>query len=434
MVATANKHIMVIGETATPGFQLISDHDLTVACPAMDKLTSALPDYTGRIWFVSFNGWVGTLDLGSGTIHCVDLAPVEAGHLPTGKTTAEIENSFAIEPDRSGVYIASETAMYRFDALMSGAPAITWQKYYDRVDVNKPGQVDTGSGTTPTLMGSDLVSITDNADPMDIVVYSRSDGTLMCKQPVFNTDAFKLPAGSAVNYASDSENSLIGTDTSMVVENNYGYSSPTATSGGAVTYPGLERVDMDSGGGCHALWTSMERAPRWCRSCRWPTGCCTRTPSRRTPGLLHPIPRRAPTRGFSPRWTSAPARRCGRGWPGWASATTTTTPRSPSARMARRTSGCWVGWPSSLTGLSSRQVAVSREAAAGTRPGAASPGHLNRLPCPVPGAGPPLGAAARERARRGRASPGRAPVPCRPARPAFRYDELGTSSATSIAN
>ncbi len=261
VVAAANKHIMVIGETATPGFQLISDHDLTVACPAMDKLTSALPDYTGRIWFVSFNGWVGTLDLGSGTIHCMDLAPVEAGHLPTGKTTAEIENSFAIEPGKSGVYIASETAMYRFDALQSGAPAITWQKYYDRVDVNKPGQVDTGSGTTPTLMGSDLVSIADNADPMDIVVYRRSDGTRVCKQPVFNTDAFKLPAGSVVTYASDSENSLIGTDTSMVVENNYGYSGPTSTSGGAVTYPGLERVDMDPGGGCHALWTSMERAP-----------------------------------------------------------------------------------------------------------------------------------------------------------------------------
>ena len=261
VVATANNHIMVIGETATPGFQLLSDQDLTVACPAMDKLTSALPDSTGRVWFVSFNGWVGTLDMGSGTIQCLNLAPVEAGHLPAGKTTAEIENSFAMEPNKSGVYIASETAMYRFDPAPSGAPAITWQKYYDRVDVNKPGQVDTGSGTTPTLMGSDLVSITDNADPMNVVVYNRSDGTRVCKQPVFNTDAFKAPAGSGVVYASDTDNSLVGTDSSMIVENNYGYSGPTATSGGGVTFPGLSRVDLDPGGGCHTVWTSMERAP-----------------------------------------------------------------------------------------------------------------------------------------------------------------------------
>ena len=261
VVATANRHIMVIGETAGPAFSLIADHDLSVACPAMDKLTSALPDNTGKVWFVSFNGWVGTLDLGNGVIHCINLAPGESGHLPAGKSTAEIENSFAVEPDRSGVYIASETAMYRFDLAPSGAPAVSWQKFYDRVDVNKPGQVDEGTGTTPTLMGSDLVSITDNADPMNVVVYRRSDGGRVCKQPVFNTAPFRLPSGSAVNYASDTDNSLVGTDTSMIVENNYGYSGPTATSGGAVTSPGLSRVDLDPGGGCHTVWTSMERSP-----------------------------------------------------------------------------------------------------------------------------------------------------------------------------
>jgi hypothetical protein len=213
------------------------------------------------MWFVSFNGWVGTLDPANGTVHCLDLAPLEAGHLPAGKATAEIENSFAVEPTRTGVYIVSETAMYRFDPTPAGAPRVSWQRFYSRTDVHKPGQVDAGSGTTPTLMGPDLLSITDNADPMNIVVYRRSSGAVVCTQPVFNTDAFKLPAGSASKYAGATDNSLIGTESSMVVENNYGYSGPTAVSGGGVTYPGIERVDVSRSGGCQVRWLSLERAP-----------------------------------------------------------------------------------------------------------------------------------------------------------------------------
>jgi hypothetical protein len=261
VIPTTTRHVFVIAETAGPAFRQVADYDLTGGCPQTDKITSALPDSGGRLWFASFNGWVGTVDPATGVVRCLNLAPLEAGHLPAGKTTAEIENSFAVDPLTGGVYIVSETAMYRFAATSIGAPNVVWQRFYDRTNVQKPGQVDAGSGTTPTLMGANLVAITDNADPMDIVVYRRSDGARVCKQPVFNTTPFKLPAGSASMYASDTENSLIGTSTSMIVENNYGYSGPAATSGGAVTYPGLERVDVNALGGCHTVWLSMERAP-----------------------------------------------------------------------------------------------------------------------------------------------------------------------------
>jgi hypothetical protein len=124
---------------------------------------------------------------------------------------------------------------------------------YPSSGVVKPGQFSAGSGTTPTLMGPDHVAITDNADPMDVVVYRRGrqlDGDrLVCLQPVF------------AQGASDTENSLIATGTSMIVENNYGYTGPIATQGGGVTTPGLERVDLDAGGGCHRVWHSDERAP-----------------------------------------------------------------------------------------------------------------------------------------------------------------------------
>jgi hypothetical protein len=98
-------------------------------------------------------------------------------------------------------------------------------------------------------MGADLVAIADNADPMNVLVYRRGSGALICRQPVF------------AKGASATDQSLIGTGRSLVVENNYGYSGPPATQGGKTTSPGLERVDLDAGGGCHTAWRSAERAP-----------------------------------------------------------------------------------------------------------------------------------------------------------------------------
>jgi len=243
VIGTTTRHLYVIGETGgadNPGFALLHDYDLTGVVPSGDKLTSALPDWSGRYWFVSFNGVVGTVDPGTGAIKSLD-------------THEEIENSFAVGED-GGVYIATIAALYRFDADATGAPAVSWREVYANSGIHKPGQVDAGTGTTPTLMGSQYVSITDNADPMDVVVYRRDrafSGTrLVCSVPVFSAGA------------SDTENSLIGTDRAMVVENNYGYTDPTVTENGKSTAPGIWRVDIDPDGrGCHVVWCSNERSP-----------------------------------------------------------------------------------------------------------------------------------------------------------------------------
>jgi hypothetical protein len=129
---------------------------------------------------------------------------------------------------------------------------VSWREVYPNSGIHKPGQSDAGSGTTPTLMGRNWVTITDNADPMDVLVYKRgldvSGSRLVCSQPVFQ------PGASATDQ------SLNATDHSIVAENNYGYSGPTATMNGGVTAPGLTRVDV-VGGRCRAVWTSQERAP-----------------------------------------------------------------------------------------------------------------------------------------------------------------------------
>lgn len=234
---TNDRHLYVIGETDGPGFQLQSDYDLSGVVPSGDKIISALPDWAGRIWFASTNGVVGFVDPTNGQVKSID-------------TKEPIGNSFAVD-ESGGVYIVTDRAMYRFDASPSG-PVTTWRETYDNVGIKKPGQSEMGSGTTPTVMGRDYVAITDNADPMDVLVYKRapqvSGSRLVCKVPVFSKGA------------SDTDQSLIATPTSIVTENNYGYANPATTENGNTTTPGLERIDLDSNG-CHEVWHSDEIAP-----------------------------------------------------------------------------------------------------------------------------------------------------------------------------
>jgi hypothetical protein len=240
VIPTNNRQVWVVGETSGPGFELERAYDLSAVLAPNDKLFSALPDWSGRIWFASGEGVVGTIDPASGAVKVY-------------RTGEAIGNSFAVD-ETGGVYIVTDAALYRFDATASGQPKVTWRAVYPNVGVVKPGQTEAGSGTTPTLMGNDYVSITDNADPMDVRVYRRakrpSRRRLVCSVPVFGKGQ------------SATDNSLIGTDTAMVVENNYGYTGPGATENGGTVRGGVERVDVNAdASGCHEVWQNGERAP-----------------------------------------------------------------------------------------------------------------------------------------------------------------------------
>jgi hypothetical protein len=234
VIPTTTGHIWVVGESGT-GFSLARDYDVSTAVPPGDKIESALPDWSGRIWFISAKGVVGYVDPASGAVRSFD----------TGET---IGNSFATD-ETGGVYVVTDAALYRFATDQSGAPIVTWRSPYPNDGTSKPGQTEVGSGTTPTITGP-YVAITDNADPIDIVVYRRATGAHVCTQPVFQKGQ------------SDTDQSLNAAGNSLVVENNYGYSGPTATENGGSTAPGLERVDISqTGAGCHMVWRSNERAP-----------------------------------------------------------------------------------------------------------------------------------------------------------------------------
>jgi hypothetical protein len=97
------------------------------------------------------------------------------------------------------------------------------------------------------------VAITDNADPVHVMVFKRRanplGGRVVCRILVFHKGH------------SSTDQSLIGAGRALIAENNFGYSI-AATENGGVTAPGLERVDVDRDGqGCHKVWSSSERAP-----------------------------------------------------------------------------------------------------------------------------------------------------------------------------
>lgn len=244
VLTTFTGHLQVYAETSGllgPGFRKVRDVDLNPATEGSDIL-SALPDWSGRIWFVTKSGVVGFV-AADGTLH--------SRSLPTGETIA---NSVAVD-ESGGVFVVSTHALYRFDTA-AGEPVVTWRQPYDRGTRVKPGQVSQGSGTTPTLIGSasdpggGAIAITDNAEPrINVLVFRRGPHgpgpQPLCRQPVF-------PAGQSAD-----ENSLIAVPGGLIAENNYGYAGPLDGAPGrtADTTPGLVRIDVDPvAGRCHVAW------------------------------------------------------------------------------------------------------------------------------------------------------------------------------------
>jgi len=238
LIGTPEQEIWLISHTTKPlyKFNIERKYDLREYIASDDSIQALQPDSSGLLWFTTHNGVVGTLDLDTGQVPGVINLPGE-----------NIVNATAAD-ETGGVYIASTQAMYRFDANPDRSPAITWRETYDAGTRVKPGQVNIGTGTTPTLMGSEYVTITDNSDPlMHVLVFRRAKEVqgprLVCAEPVFKADK-----GST-------ENSLVATDKSIIVENNYGYIDLTSTQDGLRTEPGITRIDVDENG-CHTVWAN----------------------------------------------------------------------------------------------------------------------------------------------------------------------------------
>ena len=258
VVADAAQHIQrvrhVQAQDGTWSFVQTDDWDLSRYLPhdcttytnpfpkgSCDPITGVLPDWHGLLWWITRYGRVGTLDPRTGKVKL---------RLLRGE---QIENSHAVSAD--GVAIVTDHAMYMFRADATGRPEVVWRTAYDRGSARKVGQINQGSGTTPTFIGKQYVAITDNADRrMHVLVYRRAarlapgQRRLFCSVPVF-------AAG-----ASATENSLVGWGNGLVVENNSGYLNPTTRVEGGVQPGGVTKIAVGAHG-CRVAWHSNVVSP-----------------------------------------------------------------------------------------------------------------------------------------------------------------------------
>ena len=114
---------------------------------------------------------------------------------------------------------------------------VRWKTPYENAGYLKPGQMNIGSGTTPTLTltkeGIQLVAITDNADPqMNVVVCNRKNGEIVAKVPCFE------------KMRSADEASLIGVGNNFVVENNFGHYATYPDSQYVPNEPGMKMISV----------------------------------------------------------------------------------------------------------------------------------------------------------------------------------------------
>jgi hypothetical protein len=215
----------------------VQDWPMASYLPEDDCLVATGVDWSGRLWWFSQQGVIGTLDRATGQ--------VEVTRLPAGEG---IFNSVSTD-ETGGMYLVTTHATYRMDAAANGQPQVTWRIPYDRGTTTKPGQLSQGSGTSPTLIGKRWIAIADNAEPRaDVIVYDRRKGVtdrLHCQVPVL------------ADGRSATENSLVAAGNSLIIENNYGYAGVQSTLLGKSTTPGLARVLIQADG-CRVAWTNND--------------------------------------------------------------------------------------------------------------------------------------------------------------------------------
>ena len=241
------------------GDDLQSDGDpIAVDLPVeQDAIQSVLPDWDGNLWFLSEWGVAGYVD-SDGHVHTTqlggDCAPSYSWRGIAYPDKACVANSFAVDDD-GGVYLITTDALYRYEASSTG-PREVWGYVYETSGTQKPGQVSTGSGTTPTLFGDQLIAFTDNhPGRIQVVVLDRQTAAPYCDPvPVFDEEA------------SATENSLIAINTAhddafaLIVENNSGYTGPADVAAWRTTVSGMSRIDVTEDG-CATSWTSEVAAP-----------------------------------------------------------------------------------------------------------------------------------------------------------------------------
>jgi hypothetical protein len=115
------------------------------------------------------------------------------------------------------------------------------QIYYNDFK-QKKGQLNNGSGTTPTLMDDRFVIIADNDyHQINLTIYSQEDGHLISRHKLFKYDS------------SACENSVVAYNNSLFIGNTYNYTDPFKKND---TAGGINRFDYNEETGKFELNTN----------------------------------------------------------------------------------------------------------------------------------------------------------------------------------
>ena len=227
VVATADRGVVAVSTTSAKGsadLHTDATWDLKPYVPFGDCLVALTPDWSGRIWWASQQGLVGTVATDTGQVRVLDLGEEVSRGLVTD--------------EGGGAYVVTDAALHRLVAAPDGTPQPSWRTAYDGT-----------SGSAPVLLDGGVVAITDSVDErMGVLLVARDSGAVICRQPVF------------AEGASATSSDLAGLGAGVVVTNNDGYSSPRSTMLGFTTSHGIARVDLVDGA-CVERWSSDAVSP-----------------------------------------------------------------------------------------------------------------------------------------------------------------------------
>jgi hypothetical protein len=222
------------------------------------SLYAVMPDKDGNLWWTTNDGVVGALKPDN-TVTWIDYNDLNGDGIrrnPRSPRYERVAASHSVDQGdsargASGAYMVSTHRMRRMGLGATGNVQIVWSARYPRGIRAKPGQVNRGSGTSPTVFnmaGRRFVVISDNAERMGVVVF-RTERRL--RRGETRQFARVVPFGRSRKVAN--ENSHIAYPDGprgmwIYVENNYGYTGPAATLGRRVTEPGFARIALRADG------------------------------------------------------------------------------------------------------------------------------------------------------------------------------------------
>lgn len=300
MYRTSGQRLEVLGD-ALPGqldspiaLQAIWQLPETALCRSTDYAVGMTMLYDGRAAVSTAQGMILVLPRGFSAERIETIDAPQLLHSINGSACGDasiadealerISNNLASD-ETGAIYVTTDRAQYRFDASESQLK-LRWRAVYQTGNGGGGARLDSGSGSSPTLMGTShdrdrFVVITDGAPLMNLVLFWRDeipvdwtpiapgkDRRIACEYPV--------TFGDPARETSQSEQSVVVRGYAAFVPNNElrnaallgllpEFGSVQMGVAGLITqFPafaprGLERIDWDAQArSCRTHWVNRE--------------------------------------------------------------------------------------------------------------------------------------------------------------------------------